>query len=90
MKSAYEIAMERLNKSTGPARKLSDPQKARIAEIEKKHEAKLAETKMSYDGRLEEAQSLEELNNMKAEMAAKIRSLEETRDAEKDAVWNEG
>lgn len=42
MKSAYELAMERLNKSS-PAQKLTDKQKAEIAELESRYKAKLAE-----------------------------------------------
>ena len=34
MKSAYELAMERLEKESGPSKKLTDEQKASIADIE--------------------------------------------------------
>lgn len=88
MKSAYELAMERLEKASGPTRKLSDEQKARIAEIEKVYEAKTAETKLSYDSRIRGAQSAEELNALQEEIKAKLTSLEERREKEKEAVWN--
>ena len=42
MKSAYELAMERLEKEKGPAKKLNDDQRAEIAEIENKYEADAA------------------------------------------------
>jgi hypothetical protein len=42
MKSAYELAMERLSK-TSPTAKLSDKQKKQIAELESKYKAKIAE-----------------------------------------------
>ena len=42
MKSAYEIAMGRLEAQT-PTVKLSDAQKAELAEIDNLYEAKLAE-----------------------------------------------
>jgi hypothetical protein len=41
MKSAYELAMERLNK-TAPTVKLTDAQKQEIAELESQYAAKIA------------------------------------------------
>ena len=89
MKSAYELAMERLDKESGPAKKLSDDQKARIADIEKKYDAKVAELRLDYDAQMQGAPSLEDLDKLKAEMAGKLTALEADRDKEKDAVWNE-
>lgn len=88
MKSAYELAMERLAKESGPSKTLTAEQKAAVHEIEKKYEAKIAETRLEYDARLNSAQSAAELEQVRAEMAAALRSLEEKRDGEKDAVWN--
>jgi hypothetical protein len=45
MKSAYELAMERLNK-TAPTVKLTDAQKKEIAELESKCAAKIAEREL--------------------------------------------
>jgi hypothetical protein len=45
MKSAYELAMERLSKAT-PAAKLSPQQKEQIAELESKYKAKIAEREL--------------------------------------------
>ncbi len=45
MKSAYELAMERLNK-TSPTVKLSDEQKRQIAELESQCSAKIAEREL--------------------------------------------
>lgn len=88
MKTAYELAMERLEKAHGPARKLTDDQKAQIAEIEKLYEAKIAELKISFEPRMKTAQSKEEWDGMQADLAAKIVSLEEQREKEKEKVWN--
>ncbi len=41
MKSAYELAMERLNKNA-PSKKLSDAQKKELAELDSKYAAKIA------------------------------------------------
>ena len=45
MKSAYELAMERLSKAA-PATKLSPQQKKQIAELESKYKAKIAEREL--------------------------------------------
>jgi hypothetical protein len=46
MKSSYELAMERLNK-TAPVAKLSADQKKQIAELESKCKAKIAEREIA-------------------------------------------
>lgn len=45
MKSAYELAMERLNKSS-PTVKLSNEQKAQLAELDSQCAAKIAEREL--------------------------------------------
>jgi hypothetical protein len=49
MKSAYELAMERMG-STGPS--LTDEQKEALAEIDSKMKAKVAETEITFDQQL--------------------------------------
>ena len=49
MKSAYELAMERLNKSS-PTAKLTEKQKKEIAELESKYKAKIAERELFVEG----------------------------------------
>lgn len=49
MKSAYELAMERLG---GEANKLTDEQKAAISEIDSRTKAKIAETEIMFDQQL--------------------------------------
>jgi L-amino acid N-acyltransferase YncA len=88
MKTAYELAMERLEKASGPTRKLSNAQKARIAEIEKIYDAKIAETKLASESEMLSADSMEALNQLKQGLADAIASIEERREKEKEAVWN--
>ena len=88
MKSAFELAMERLEKSSGPTQKLSGEQKARIAEIDKVYEAKLAETKLTYEARMRNADSQEAFNQAKLEQADALASLERRRERDKEEVWN--
>lgn len=54
MKTAYELAMERLNKS-GPSMKLSDAQKKELAELDSKYAAKVAEREIAINGEIAEA-----------------------------------
>ena len=54
MKSAYELAMERLNKS-GPITKLNDAQKKELAEIDSRYAAKIAEREIFLKGELANA-----------------------------------
>ncbi len=56
MKSAYELAMERLNK-TSPTIKLTDEQKKEIAELESKSAAKIAEREIFLKGEIAKAVS---------------------------------
>jgi hypothetical protein len=88
MKSAYEIAMERLEKASGPGKSLSDEQKAAMAEVEKKFSAKIAEARIDHEARLAVAPPHERAA-LQTAMAEAVRSLEEKRDREKDALWNE-
>jgi hypothetical protein len=48
MKTAYELAMERLNKNAPPA-KLSAAQKKELAELDSKYAAKLAEREIALN-----------------------------------------
>ena len=52
MKSAYEIAMERLAK-TAPTVKLSAAQKTEIAELESQYAAKIAAREIALKGEME-------------------------------------
>ncbi len=54
MKTAYELAMERLAKST-PTVRLTDEQKKEIAELESKYAAKIAERELFLKGEIVKA-----------------------------------
>ncbi len=56
MKTAYELAMERLNK-TAPAVKLSDEQKKKLAELDSLYAAKLAERDLFLKGEIAKAEA---------------------------------
>ncbi|HEX3626316.1 MAG TPA: hypothetical protein VH280_12915 [Verrucomicrobiae bacterium] len=54
MKTAYELAMERLNKNA-PAAKLSDAQKKELAELDSKYAAKIAEREIALNAEMAKA-----------------------------------
>lgn len=87
MKSAYELAMERLEKEHGPGKKLTDEQRAKIAGIDNQYEAKIAELRLSYDSKM--AAEPHEAEGLRQELAETVKSLEAKRDKEKEAIWKE-
>lgn len=87
MKSAYERAMERLNKES-PTKELSDEEKARIAEIENQAQARIAETQLAYDTKIAEANPME-AETLRQELVTEITRIEEKQNADKDAIWNQ-
>jgi hypothetical protein len=54
MKSAYELAMERLNK-TSPTVKLTAEQKKQLAELDSKYAAKIAEREIALKSDIDKA-----------------------------------
>ena len=54
MKSSFELAMERLNK-TAPTVKITAAKKKQLAELEKKYTAKIAERELFLKGELAKA-----------------------------------
>jgi hypothetical protein len=87
MKSAYEIAMERLEQDRGPSARLTDAQKEQIAEIDRKYDARLAEEKLSFQTRIAAAPP-EEAANMRNALAGALTSIEEQRERDKQTVWD--
>ena len=88
MKSAYELAMERLE-SKDPGVLLTDEQKARIADIEAKCKADIAAKELLLQGEIANATaagSQEELAQIRRQLADDIRRFEEKREREKEAV----
>ena len=90
MKSAYELAMERLAKSDPDAAKpLSAAQKAKLAEIDTVFQGKIAEREIFLKQKLEEAMSKQDYNEIqqvRAQMQSERARLEEEREDEKERV----
>jgi hypothetical protein len=92
MKSAYELAMDRLAKSDPNANQpITAEKKARLAEIDRVYKGKLAEREIFLKKQLDEAwaaQNAEEVDKVKKQLASERARIEEEREAEKDSVRN--
>jgi len=92
MKSAYELAMERLAKAEGASKPLSAEQKARLAEIDRIYQGKIAEREIFLKQKLDAAlaeQQFDEADQIRKQISAEKARLEEEREAEKDRVRQE-
>jgi hypothetical protein len=90
MKSAYELAMERLAKSdpSGNA-PLTAEQKGRLAEIDRVYKGKWAEREIFLKKQLDEAyvaQKFEDAEKVKQQLASERARLDEEREEEKERV----
>jgi hypothetical protein len=89
MKSAYELAMERLAKSDPAAAPLTAGKKARLAEIDRVYQGKTAEREIFLKQQLEAAlggQKFDEADQIRRQIAGEKARLAEERDAEKEGV----
>lgn len=88
MKTAYELAMERLNKAS-PTHKLTAGQKKEIAELESKYAAKIAERELLLQGELGKATGsgdYEALEQLEKQLASDRKSLRAKCEEEKEKV----
>lgn len=88
MKSAYELAMERLNKNS-PTVKLTDAQKKEIAELESKYAAKIAERELMLNEEIEKAVSRgdeEALEQLRKQLASNRSTLRQELEEKKEKV----
>ena len=88
MKSAYELAMERLEKKT-PSIALTNEQKQQIAEIESTYKARIAEKELFLKGEMEKARAggkYEELEALEKQLSVEMRRLQEDCDAKKEKL----
>jgi hypothetical protein len=88
MKTAYELAMERLSK-TAPAVPLTDAQKAALAELDAKYRAKIAEREIFLKGELDKATGvgdMEALQQLEKQLASERKVLAAEMEEKKEAV----
>ncbi len=86
MKSAYELAMERLG---GESKKLSDEQKQAIAEIDSKTKAKVAETQIMFDQQLAAESDPAKAALVQQTRQQQIGKIREEAEAEKENIRRE-
>jgi hypothetical protein len=90
LKSAYELAMERLNKADAQAgveqRRLTDAQKASIAELKRFYEAKLAEQELLHQSALRKLMDPEARTVLEDEYRRDRERLVTERDAKLEKV----
>jgi len=88
MKSAYELAMERLQK-TAPSLSLTEEQKRQLAEIDSKYRAKIAEKELFLRDQIRKAQTeakVDDIDSLEKQLASDVRRLQEECDAAKEKL----
>ena len=88
MKSAYELAMERLEK-TQPSVALSEDQKKQLADVDSTCRAKIAERKLFLRDEIRKAQTagnLEDVQKLEKQFTFEIARLREDCEAKKEKL----
>ena len=88
MKSSYELAMERLNK-TAPAAKLTAVQKAQLAELDTRYTAKLAEREIALKGEINAALAVGDAgkaDELRRQLTAERKNLQADLEEKKEKV----
>ena len=88
MKSAYELAMERLEKKA-PTVALTDDQKAQLAEIESSFKARIAERELFLKAEIAKATAAgnqEEAESFQKQLSVDLRRLQEESEAKKEKL----
>ena len=88
MKSSYELAMERLNK-TAPEIKLTAAQKKQIAELESKFKAKLAERELALKDEISHASAagdFEKVELLQKQLVVERKSLQAGLEEKKEQI----
>ncbi|PYI61545.1 MAG: hypothetical protein DME31_03240 [Verrucomicrobia bacterium] len=88
MKSAYELAMERLEKSS-PSVALTEEQKKEIAEMDSVCRAKIAEKELFLKDQIHKAQAagkFDEVESLEKQLSSEIRRLQEECETKKEKL----
>ena len=88
MKSAYELAMERLEKKA-PSMSLTQEQKEQIAEIDSSYRAKIAEKELFLKDQIRKAQiggSFDEAESLEKQRSIEVRRLQEDCEEKKEKL----
>lgn len=93
MKSAYELAMERLQESDPDKQPVTDEMRKALAAVDEKFDAKVAERKIFLTQKLATAsanQDLQEIELIQKQISNETARLEEERETAKDKIRNAG
>ena len=88
MKSAFELAMERLEKES-PTQELTEEQKAKLSELSKVYEAKIADKELFLNGEIakaEAASEFDQIDQLTKQLASERKVLEEELEQKKNEV----
>jgi hypothetical protein len=88
VKSAYELAMERLEKKA-PSLALTDEQKKELAEVDATYKAKIAEKELLLRDQIRKAQTagnFEEVEKLEKQLTSEIARLREACEANKEKL----
>lgn len=88
MKSAYELAMERLNKQS-PQVKLTAEQKKELADLDSRYAAKIAEREIQFNAEIAKAEmagDYEAAEQARQQLAAERKKLQGDLEDKKEAV----
>ena len=88
MKSAYELAMERLQKES-PDQSLSEEKKVELAELDNLYKSKLAEREVFLGGKIAEAEAtgdFEALDQLQRQLTSDKKTLESELEEKNEAA----
>jgi hypothetical protein len=88
MKSAYELAMERLQKAS-PSFTLTDDQKKELADVDSKYRAKIAERELFLKEQIRKAQiegKSGDIESLEKQLTSETRRLQEECEAKKEKL----
>ena len=88
MKSAYELAMERLAKDQ-PTVTLTEDQKKQLAEIDSQFKARIAEKELFLKGEIAKAQTagkFDDVESLQKQLSSEIKRLQEDCEAKKEKL----
>jgi len=85
MKSAYELAMERLEKAS-PSLSLTEDQKKELAEVDSVYRAKIAEKELFLRDQIQKAGKFEEVESLEKQLGSEIQRLQEECEATKEKL----
>ncbi len=92
MKSAYELAMERLEKQS-PSSKLTDDQRSQLAEIDSLYKSKIAERELLLTDEIQReraAGKAAEVEKLQHQLTSELRRLAEECESKKENIRKAG